>query len=234
MLLNYHIHKDTFLISDSHFGHFAALVKEPIRLNSALSHGFRDFDEFSITLWNQHIGKGDEVWHLGDLYFDDGIKCLKRLNGQKTLIVGNNDIGKFEYVKKQSDWKVCKKLKLQIPERKFIKRTLKKKFGEMCLKNIYLNAIVCDFEGERIMFSHFPVFNRKARDRFVAARDVLDEAFKLAQCSLNIHGHLHSKASGNDFCINVSCENLAFIPRTLGEILQNHRKKFAQKQSVFA
>ena len=93
------------------------------------------------------------------------------------------------------------------------------------MENIYLNAVVCDVEGERIMFSHFPVFNRKPRDRFANARDILDTAFRLAQCSLNIHGHLHSRESGNDFCVNVSCEKLGFIPRTLGEVLRSHRKK---------
>ena len=106
-----------------------------------------------------------------------------------------------------------------------IKDYLKQKFGKQALKNIYLNAVVCDVEGERIMFSHFPVFNRKPRDRFANARDILDTAFRLAQCSLNIHGHLHSRESGNDFCVNVSCEKLGFIPRTLGEVLRSHRKK---------
>ena len=120
---------------------------------------------------------------------------------------------------------MCDNLHLKIPESRLIKDYLKQKFGKQALKNIYLNAVVCDVEGERIMFSHFPVFNRKPRDRFANARDIWDTAFRLAQCSLNIHGHLHSRESGNDFCVNVSCEKLGFIPRTLGEVLRSHRKK---------
>ncbi len=225
--MHYFLTRDTFLISDSHFGHEAALTKEPLRLKSALEHGFKDFDSYSAHLWNSAVDKEARIWHLGDLYFGKGYKILKKLNGQKTLIVGNNDIGKFEYVKGLKSWYVCSKLSLQIPERKLIKERLKLQFGKECLKNIYLNAVVCDFEGERIMFSHFPVFNRKVRDRFGAARDMLDETFKLAQCSLNIHGHLHSRDSGNSFCVNVSCERLHFKPRKLGEILHFYKKKVA-------
>lgn len=223
--VSYFISKDTFLISDSHFGHQAVLLKEPIRSKSALLHGFRDFDEFSVAMWNRALSPKDRIWHLGDLYFGSGYKLLKKLNGTKLLIVGNNDIGKYEYVRGLKQWSVCDKLHLQIPESRLIKDYLKQKFGKQALKNIYLNAVVCDVEGERIMFSHFPVFNRKPRDRFANARDILDTAFRLAQCSLNIHGHLHSRESGNDFCVNVSCEKLGFIPRTLGEVLRSHRKK---------
>lgn len=223
--MSYFISKDTFLISDSHFGHQGALLKEPIRLKTALSHGFDNFDAFSIAMWNKTLSPKDRIWHLGDLYFGNGYKILKKLNGTKLLIVGNNDIGKYEYVQNLKSWSVCKKLCLQIPQSRLIKDHLKQKFGKESLKNLYLNAVVCDIEDERIMFSHFPVFNRKVRDRFTKARDILDETYKLAQCSLNIHGHLHSKESGNDFCINVSCEKLGFIPRKLGEILESHKKK---------
>ena len=223
--MHYFLTRDTFLISDSHFGHQAVLSKEPSRLKSAFECGFKDFDSYSLHLWNSALSEKSRIWHLGDLYFGKGYKILKKLNGTKTLIVGNNDIGKFEYVKGLKSWHVCSKLSLQIPERKLIKERLKARFGKECLKNVYLNAVVCDFEDERIMFSHFPVFNRKARDRFGAARHVLDETFKLAQCSLNIHGHLHSRDSGNSFCINVSCERLHFKPRKLWEILHFHKKK---------
>lgn len=37
----------------------------------------------------------------------------------------------------------------------------------------------------------------------------------------NIHGHVHQNTINNSFNINVSCENLKYIPRTLEELIEN-------------
>lgn len=195
------------------------MKKEPLRKLALQNSGFGVFDELSVYNWNSVVDERDAVLHLGDLYFDEGYKYLARLNGSKILVVGNNDIGKFKRVKKMDDWLVCDKLKLQIPESKRIKEKLKAKFGKL-VKNEYLNAIVLDIGSERVMFSHFPVMNRKKDDRFCAVRDVLDEAYKMCECSLNIHGHTHSKKTYNRFCVNVSCEEIGFTPIRLSEIIR--------------
>lgn len=217
--MKYSITLDTFLISDTHFGHKAVMKKEPLRKLALQNSGFGVFDELSVYNWNSVVGEREAVLHLGDLYFDEGYKYLARLNGSKILVVGNNDIGKFKRVKKMDDWLVCDKLKLQIPESKRIKEKLKAKFGKL-VKNEYLNAIVLDIGSERVMFSHFPVMNRKKNDRFCEVRDVLDEAYKMCECSLNIHGHTHSKKTYNRFCVNVSCEEIGFTPIRLSEIIR--------------
>ena len=173
----------------------------------------------NVYNWNCAVGTEDNVLHLGDLYFDEGYKYLARLNGKKILVVGNNDVGKLKRVKSLEEWSICQKLKLQIPEAKRIRNKLKNKFGKD-LKNPYLNAIVLDLGGERVMFSHFPVMNRKKDDRFYLARDVLDEAYRLCDCSLNIHGHTHTKKTYNRFCVNVSCEEIEFTPIQLKEIIK--------------
>lgn len=217
--MKYNITLDTFLISDTHFGHKAVMKKEPLRKLALQNSGFGVFDELSVYNWNSVVGERETVLHLGDLYFDGGYKYLARLNGSKILVVGNNDIGKFKRVKKMDDWLVCDKLKLQISESKRIKEKLKAKFGKL-VKNEYLNAIVLDIGSERVMFSHFPVMNRKKNDRFCEVRDVLDEAYKMCECSLNIHGHTHSKKTYNRFCVNVSCEEIGFTPIRLSEIIR--------------
>ncbi len=217
--MKFQITPDTFLISDTHFGHKAVLKKEPIRKITAKRSEFKIFDELSVYRWNQAIDHDDKVLHLGDLYFDSGYKYLSRLNGQKCLLVGNNDIGKFKIVRKIPDWEVCQKVILNIPKKDKIKQKLKKKFGED-LKNPYLNAIVADFGKERVMFSHFPVMNRKKNDKFYLARDILDEIYRICDCSLNIHGHMHTKKTHNKFCINVSCEEIDFTPIRLSEIIR--------------
>lgn len=217
--MKYNINLDTFLISDSHFGHKAVMKKEPSRKEALKRSPFRVFEDLSVYEWNTVVNRGDKVLHLGDLYFDDGYKYLAKLSGDKILLVGNNDIGKFWRVQEMEEWQVCKKLKLQIPHKSKILRRLIEKFGKEQVKNIYANAIVLDIGKERIMFSHFPVMNRKSNDRFWEARDVLDEAYRLSECSLNIHGHTHSKKTHNKFCINVSCEETEFRPVRLSQVL---------------
>lgn len=216
---NFNITLDTFVISDTHFGHKAVLKKEPLRPITAKQHGFKVFDDLSLYRWNSVVNQTDLVLHLGDLYFDQGYKYLPKLNGFKRLVVGNNDIGKFERVKEMHEWKVCSKLKFKIPQKEQIKSKLRSKFGKL-VDNEYLNALVVDLGQERVMFSHFPVMNRKKNDRFAAIRDVLDYAYKISDCSVNIHGHTHTKKTYNRFCINVSCEEIDFTPIRLKEIIK--------------
>ena len=51
-------------------------------------------DEEYIKRWNNKVGKGDEIYILGDLSFHKGketAEIVKRLNGMKFLIRGNHD-----------------------------------------------------------------------------------------------------------------------------------------------
>ena len=114
--MKYNITLESFVISDTHFGHKAVMKKEPIRKLTLKQSGFKRFDELQVYRWNAAVSADEKVLHLGDLYFDMGYTYLPRLHGEKLLIVGNNDIGKFERVEKMHEWQVCHKLKLQIPE----------------------------------------------------------------------------------------------------------------------
>lgn len=220
------INADTFLISDSHFGHKAVLEREPMRAKAAKAYGYKDFFALHRDLWNKAVGKKDSVLHLGDLYYHGGFSYIKALKGQKCLVVGNNDITRFHKLKKLKDWQVQMGLNLQIAESKAILKALYATFGKMRVKeDVFLNAIVLDCAGERIMFSHFPVFNRKVNDKYAKSRDVLDRLFALADCSLNIHGHIHSRDTNHSFCFNVCCEQLGFMPKRLSEILTLWRHK---------
>ncbi|WP_110581749.1 metallophosphoesterase [Helicobacter cinaedi] len=224
--MDFIINENTFLISDSHFGHKAVLQREPSRLKSARTNGYDDFYAFHKDLWNKAVGKKDRILHLGDLYYPGGFHYLKELRGKKQLLVGNNDVTRFTKLKALKSWRVQRGLNLQIPNAKAIRKKLYEKYGKMMIKDdVYLNAIIADCGRERIMFSHFPVFHRKAHDRFAKSRESLDTLFALADCSLNIHGHIHSRDTNYSFCFNVSCERLGFEPKTLGEILRLWREK---------
>lgn len=226
--MEFPIRDDTFLISDTHFGHKAVLEREPSRLKSAYAAGYDDFYAYARDLWNMQVTKKSYVIHLGDLFYGGGMPYLKNLNGNKLLIIGNNDIKRLDKLTKLKSWRIQYGLKLEIPEKRQILSKLYAEFGKEIVKNdMYLHALVLDYGKERILFSHFPVFHAKSREKFTQSCEILDRLFTLADCSLNMHGHLHSRNTNNSFCFNVSCEQLGFAPRKLSEILTLWRHKSA-------
>ncbi|PAF51772.1 hypothetical protein BKH43_00615 [Helicobacter sp. 13S00401-1] len=210
---------DTFVISDTHFAHKQVLKKEPLRIKELQASDHENFDELSVSRWNAAVKSTDKVLHLGDLYYSEGMKYVNRLNGKKMLIVGNNDIGKLAPLK---DWEIINKLKIKLDNKASLKEKLKSKFGKK-LKDVYANALVTRIAGEVIMFSHFPVFERKKNERFCNARDIIDYLFTISGCTINVHGHIHSRTPENACCINVSTEQLNFTPTRLGDLLAKHR-----------
>jgi calcineurin-like phosphoesterase family protein len=85
-----------FVISDTHFGHENILkFDNPLGFTS-----IEERDEEIIKRWNGVVGRGDRVYHLGDIFVGSsshGYKhsILTRLNGSKRLIVGNHDNIKY-------------------------------------------------------------------------------------------------------------------------------------------
>ncbi|WP_240418486.1 phosphoesterase [Paenibacillus periandrae] len=83
---------NVYVISDHHFGHKNIIDFE--------SRPFRDADEMTETMiekWNAVVTKEDKVLHLGDFSFlnkDKTASIVSRLNGYKTLILGNHDRGR--------------------------------------------------------------------------------------------------------------------------------------------
>jgi calcineurin-like phosphoesterase family protein len=79
-----------FFTADNHFGHGGALglFRRPFP-------GVAAMDEAMIERWNEVVGAGDVVWHLGDLAVRQPAvrvaAILERLTGEKHLIRGNND-----------------------------------------------------------------------------------------------------------------------------------------------
>lgn len=75
-------------ISDLHLGHKNILKFSPERGGTDVeSHS-----EWLVEQWNSVVQKRDLVWVLGDVVFDkDHFKYLKRMYGNKHLILGNHD-----------------------------------------------------------------------------------------------------------------------------------------------
>jgi calcineurin-like phosphoesterase family protein len=86
----------TFLVSDTHFGHagvckFTHPDDDTVKLRPWDDPD--EMDEEMIRRWNDRVGPGDKVYHLGDVVINrKALPTLARLNGDKVLIRGNHDI----------------------------------------------------------------------------------------------------------------------------------------------
>jgi len=79
-----------FFTADTHFGDDHILRQRGARFESIEAH-----DEALIARWNETVGPGDAVWHVGDFAAHaDRAYCaavFDRLNGVKRLVRGNHD-----------------------------------------------------------------------------------------------------------------------------------------------
>lgn len=111
---------DIFVTSDTHFGH-----ENFLKFTDEHGKKIRPFDsvdemnEVMIERWNSVVKPGDKIYHLGDVYFGSqqkAVEIMKRLNGQKRLIVGNHDDVKdtvlHVYFEKIYMWRVWKDKKM--------------------------------------------------------------------------------------------------------------------------
>lgn len=86
---------ETWLISDTHFGHENILnfeQKDGTKLRSFETAG--EMDEVMVRNWNTVVKPDDKIYHLGDVGFSSFARIKEifdRLNGRKILIKGNHD-----------------------------------------------------------------------------------------------------------------------------------------------
>lgn len=93
--------RNIFIVSDTHFGHSNILKFTDSESGNLIRPGFscvEDMNEAMVDRWNSVVRDQDIIYHLGDVYFGDGHKVLKRLRGRKRLILGNHDNGKASYL----------------------------------------------------------------------------------------------------------------------------------------
>ena len=79
-----------FFTSDTHLGDWRRLAIDKRPFASIADH-----DAALVARWNEVVGPGDEIWHLGDFALGPRRErieeLLDSLNGTKHLIIGNND-----------------------------------------------------------------------------------------------------------------------------------------------
>ena len=85
---------NTWVVSDTHFGHEATCTKFKNADGTPL-RPFINADEMNEELvkrWNEVVGPEDLVIHLGDVVMSHRhLPVMARLNGTKELILGNHD-----------------------------------------------------------------------------------------------------------------------------------------------
>jgi calcineurin-like phosphoesterase family protein len=90
----------TFLVSDTHFGHagvcrFTHPDDPEVKLRPWSDPD--EMDEEMVRRWNERVRPTDKVYHLGDVVINRrALRTLHRLNGDKVLIRGNQDIFRDE------------------------------------------------------------------------------------------------------------------------------------------
>jgi calcineurin-like phosphoesterase family protein len=77
-----------FFTSDTHFGDHRTLNIWKRPFGSVV-----EMDSLLVKRWNEVVGPGDEIWHLGDFARKPAAvpELLERLQGVKHLVRGNND-----------------------------------------------------------------------------------------------------------------------------------------------
>lgn len=108
--------RNYWFISDTHFWHQNILKWGRNQFTTV-----EEMNEHIIQKWNSVVKPGDYVYHLGDVWMGGKDQAthhwlMNRLNGSKTLIVGNHDNiphmakggwwRKIELWKPQRDWKL--------------------------------------------------------------------------------------------------------------------------------
>jgi calcineurin-like phosphoesterase family protein len=87
---------NVFFISDTHFFHHKVL--EFVAKDRPFSN-VEEMNEAIVDRWNKTVTKRDTVYHLGDVCFGhvENLNIIRRLRGNKKLILGNHDKYKAEH-----------------------------------------------------------------------------------------------------------------------------------------
>lgn len=102
-----------WFIADLHFKHKNILSFSD---RSYLGATIEEHDERLISMWNKTISKHDTIYIIGDFCFggtDEIKKLLRRLNGNKILVVGNHDKTSDELRGYYSQMTLIKKMKFK-------------------------------------------------------------------------------------------------------------------------
>jgi calcineurin-like phosphoesterase family protein len=210
-----------YIKADTHFGHIHINTYEPSRMGKAQMEGYDYFDYYMIDEWNEKVKDTDTVLHLGDFAFKDGYKIAKKLKGKITLLKGNHDRSRHLEYYKNLGWKIIDSIVLEIEDAEIYYNEIENLYTSEEINQKLLACLICDINGKRVMFSHFPVFDNNPYDeKYKPVTSILEEIFEITNCDINIHGHTHSAGAKESFCKSACLELNEFKILKLSQFLQ--------------
>lgn len=221
--------KFEYITADTHFGHIHINTYEPSRMGKAQMEGYDYFDHYMIDEWNDRVTPSDNVLHLGDVAFKDGYKIANKLKGNVTLIRGNHDRGKHLEYYRSLGWRIIDSIEVELANMRSEEdaglKGLRAKIANS-KEHKLTAALVAELNGQKILFSHFPVFDNNPYDeKYKTTTDALEEVYMLFNCTLNIHGHTHSAGAKERFCKSACLELNDFKLLELQNILKHVDKE---------
>ena len=185
-----------FFTSDLHFSH-----KNAIGFDQRPYFTVSEMNEDLIQRWNVKVGKGDLVYVLGDMFWQNDCEfiqnTLKRLNGQIVLIKGNHD----RWLHNAEN----KKLLAGVKDYDDIKVTLKDGTIKRCILSHYpIHFYNAHYYGAIMLYGH--VHDTK---EYALTKEVT-ELMNKRDCPVEMY--------------NVFCGLYDYTPVTLDEILERNRE----------
>ena len=194
-----------YYIADCHFGHSAI-----IRFDNRPFGSVEEMEEILIFNWNAVVKPGDTVYILGDMVWGTAqywLPIVRRLKGQKVLLVGNHDLKQFP------------------PE-------LRKEFADICdYKEIVDNGK--NNAGRKVILSHYPmpIYKHDNNHKYYMLHGHVhmtteNDWLELWKAELRA-----AAASGGDYAnlaqiynVGVMMPYMNYMPRTLDQIIEGYEK----------
>lgn len=246
------INKKTFIISDTHFGHFRVLFFEPIRVeyladyNTDVVAECQELLQLLKTIPSDEHRDHKRINELGKFLipFHDQMLYEKWNN-----VVGPNDtvlhLGDFafrgieEHTKKLNGNKILLRGNHDLKNGrtytevgwKDVIESVKIVVGDNTFEKTprtdrYWNGLFLGIDDDTILFSHYPIYNNNEWDvkKYGNITDMLTEIYEDIGGTLNIHGHTHTLLSDGECCINVSIEHCeSLTPMRIEDVIRKRR-----------
>ena len=215
---------DTFIYSDLHLGQKGIEKWESNRLKHIKND--ESLDDMCIRHINDVV-KDNNALCLGDFAFKRVAEFTTLLNVSNTvLILGNHD-DKAESIKFNNFKDVVNGV---WNYKGYNGGPIIWKLSNQDLTLV--SALIYEIKSLnlKIMFSHYPLFyrdieemrNEESSKLIISRQKYLEKIYELEECNINIHGHTHSKDTGNNHTrrINACLDYYDdFKPKTLRELL---------------
>lgn len=193
-----------FYIADTHFGH-----ENILKICSRPFESIEAMTDALVENWNGRVKGNDRVFILGDMFYKtvNAEEILKRLKGEKHLILGNHDASWLE------EYTVFQSGKTDTLSHKSYRFSKSKVDLSVYFKSVSDILQITDGSVGCIL-CHYPLLTWKHEKRLYM-----------------IHGHLHKDTSDpffhhlaeNERILNAGVDINGYMPVTLEEMIENNR-----------